>query len=147
MVKDFTEIQKQIITTDKAHVLVSSAAASGKTQTLVGRIKYLLENGVPPEEIVTITFTNNAASVMYERLGYPNGLFIGTVHSYCNYLLRGGAIDTTEIIKEERFNDLFEEIKQNLDCLKHVTHLIVDECMDCSQQQFEFFFYGLHKLN
>ena len=139
MVKDFTEIQKQIITTDKAHVLVSSAAASGKTQTLVGRIKYLLENGVPPEEIVTITFTNNAASVMYERLGYPNGLFIGTVHSYCNYLLRGGAIDTTKIIKEERFNDLFEEIKQNPDCLKHVTHLIVDECMDCSQQQFEFF--------
>ena len=139
MVKDFTEIQKQIITTDKAHVLVSSAAASGKTQTLVGRIKYLLENGVPPEEIVTITFTNNAASVMYKRLGYPNGLFIGTVHSYCNYLLRGGAIDTTKIIKEERFNDLFEEIKQNPDCLKHVTHLIVDECMDCSQQQFEFF--------
>ena len=92
----------------------------------MGRIKYLLENGVPPEEIVTITFTNNAASVMYERLGYPNGLFIGTVHSYCNYLLRGGAIDTTKIIKEERFNDLFEEIKQNPDCLKHVTHLIVD---------------------
>ena len=106
----YTEIQKQVITTDKPHVLVASAAASGKTQTLVGRIKYLLEQGVPPEEIVAITFTNNAASVMYERLGYPNGLFIGTIHSYCNYLLRGNAIDTSKIIEEERFDDLFEEI-------------------------------------
>ena len=136
---NFTNVQKQIITTKESHVLVNSAAASGKTQTLVSRIKYLLNNGVPPEKIVTITFTNNAASVMYERLDYPNGLFIGTVHSYCNYLLRGGAVDTTDIIKEERFDDLFDEIKANTSCLKHVIHLIVDEAMDCSQQQFEFF--------
>ena len=135
----YTEIQKQVITTDKPHVLVASAAASGKTQTLVGRIKYLLEQGVPPEEIVAITFTNNAASVMYERLGYPNGLFIGTIHSYCNYLLRGNAIDTSKIIEEERFDDLFEEIKQNPQCLKPVTHLISDESQDVSRLQFEFY--------
>lgn len=136
---NFTTVQEKIITTNESHVLVNSAAASGKTQTLVGRIKYLLESGVKPEEIVTITFTNNAASVMYERLGFPNGLFIGTVHSYCNYLLRGGAVDTTKILNEERFDDLFKEIKKNTNCLKHVSHLIVDEAMDCSQQQFEFF--------
>lgn len=136
---NFTETQKQIITTDKPYVLVDSASASGKTQTLVARIQYLLDNGVPPEEIVTITFTNNAASVMYERLGYPNGLFIGTVHSYCSYLLRGGAVDITDILNEERFDDLFTEIKQNLNCIKHVSFLCVDECMDCSKEQFEFF--------
>ena len=136
---NFTETQKQIITTNKPHVLVDSASASGKTQTLVARIQYLLDNGVPPEEIVTITFTNNAASVMYERLGYPNGLFIGTVHSYCSHLLRGGAVDITDILNEERFDDLFTEIKQNLNCIKHVSFLCVDECMDCSKEQFEFF--------
>lgn len=136
---NFTKTQKQIITTNKPHVLVDSASASGKTQTLVARIQYLLDNGVPPEEIVTITFTNNAASVMYERLGYPNGLFIGTVHSYCSYLLRGGAVDITNILNEERFDDLFTEIKQNLNCIKHVSFLCVDECMDCSKEQFEFF--------
>ena len=136
---NFTETQKQIITTNKPYVLVDSASASGKTQTLVARIQYLLDNGVPPEEIVTITFTNNAASVMYERLGYPNGLFIGTVHSYCSYLLRGGAVDITNILNEERFDDLFTEIKQNLNCIKHVSFLCVDECMDCSKEQFEFF--------
>ena len=136
---DFTETQKQIITTDKPYVLVASAAASGKTQTLVGRIQYLLNQGVPPEEIVAITFTNNAAAVMFERLGHPNGLFIGTIHSYCNYLLRGNSIDTSKILDEERFDDLFEEIKKNPSCIKHITHLISDEAQDISRLQFEFY--------
>lgn len=137
--EQYTSIQKQIIETTKPHVLVQSSSASGKTRTLVGRLQYLLDNGVPPEEIVAITFTNNAASVMYERLGKPQGLFISTVHSYANYLLRGNAIDTTNIIREERFDDLFEEIKRNQQCLKHVSFLLVDESMDCSKEQFEFF--------
>ena len=137
--EQYTTVQKQIIETTESHVLVQSSSASGKTRTLVGRLKYLLDQGVPPEEIVAITFTNNAASVMYERLGKPQGLFISTVHSYANYLLRGNAIDTTNIIREERFDDLFEEIKRNQQCLKHVSFLLVDESMDCSKEQFEFF--------
>lgn len=135
----FTELQKQIITTDKPHVLVLSSAASGKSAVIVERIRYLLDQGVDPSKIVAITFTNNAASVMYERLGWPNGLFIGTVHSYCNYLLRGGAVDTTDILNEERFDDLFEEIKQNPSCIKHVEHLLLDEAQDSTEAQFEFF--------
>lgn len=136
---NYTEMQKAIIETKEPKVLVLSAAASGKTRTLIGRIKYLLDSGVNPSEIVAITFTNNAASVMYERLGWPDGIFIGTVHSYCNYLLRGGAVDTTDIIQQERFNDLFEEIKKNQDCLKHITYLLVDEAQDSTLEQFEFF--------
>ena len=135
----FTETQKQIITTDKPKVLVLSSAASGKSAVIVERIRYLLEQGVDPSEIVAITFTNNAASVMYERLGYPNGLFIGTVHSYCNYLLRGGAVDTTQILNEERFDDLFEEIKKNPDCIKPIKYLLLDEAQDSTKAQFEFF--------
>ena len=136
---NFTEIQKQIITTDKPKVLVLSSAASGKSAVIVERIRYLLDQGIDPSKIVAITFTNNAASVMYERLGYPNGLFIGTVHSYCNYLLRGGAVDTTKILNEERFDDLFEEIKKNPDCIKPVEHLLLDEAQDSTEAQFEFF--------
>ena len=136
---EYNNVQKRIITTEEPHVLVASAAASGKTKTLVGRIQYLLSKGVPANEIVAITFTNNAASVMYERLGYPNGLFIGTIHSYCNYLLRGNSIDTSKIIQEERFDELFDEIKKNPSCIKHVTHLISDESQDVSTAQFEFY--------
>lgn len=136
--ESFNQTQKEIITTDKPYVLVASAAASGKTKTLVGRLQYLLDSGVDPSEIVAITFTNNAASVMFERLGEPEGLFIGTIHSYANFLLRGGAIDTSTIINQERFDDLFEEIKQNPSCIKHVTHLLLDEAQDSTLQQFMF---------
>ena len=139
MSKKLNNFQKQIVTTKNSHVVVASAAASGKSMVIVERLRYLLEQGVDPFKIIAITFTNNAASVMYERLGRPQGLFIGTVHSYCNYLLRGGAVDTTQIIKEERFDDLFEEIKQNPDCLKHVEYLLVDEVQDSTEMQFEFF--------
>lgn len=132
-------MQKQIITTDKSKVLVSSSAAAGKTACLVERIQYLLDNGVDPSEIVAITFTNNAANEILKRLKNSDGIFVLTIHSFCNYLLRGNAIDTTEILNEERFDDLFEEIKQNPNCLRHVTHLISDETQDVSRQQFEFY--------
>lgn len=136
---ELTRTQEQIVRTDKSKVLVLSSAASGKSRVIVERIKYLLEQGVDPSKIVAITFTNNAASVMYERLGYPNGLFIGTVHSFANYLLRGNAIDTTQILNEERFDDLFEEIKKNPDCIKEVDYLLLDEANDSTGAQFEFF--------
>ena len=136
---ELTKTQEQIVKTNKSKVLVMSSAASGKSRVIVERIKYLLNSGVDPSKIVAITFTNNAASVMYERLGYPNGLFIGSVHSYANYLLRGSAIDTSNILNEERFDDLFEEIKQNPQCIKEVEHLLLDEAADSSKDQFEFF--------
>ena len=136
---NLTELQKQIVTTKEPKVLVMSSAASGKSRVIVERIKYLLGQGVDPSKIVAITFTNNAASVMYERLGYPSGLFIGTVHSYANYLLRGSAIDTTKLLNEERFDDLFEEIKKNPSCIKEVDYLLLDEANDSTKAQFEFF--------
>ena len=136
---NFTETQRKIITTDESKVVVLSSAASGKSAVIVERLRYLLNQGVDPFKIVAITFTNNAASVMYERLDRPQGLFIGTVHSYCNYLLRGGAIDTSKIIQEERFDDLFKELKENLDCIKKVDYLLVDEAQDSTKSQFEFF--------
>lgn len=134
-----TNTQKMIVETKESKVLVSSSAAGGKTTCLVERIRYLLNNGVNPSEIVAITFTNNAAAEILERLNNPDGIFVSTIHSYCNFLLQGNAIDTTDILNEERFDDLFEKIKQNPHCLKHVTHLISDESQDVSKQQFDFY--------
>lgn len=138
-IMELTKAQQQIVTTDKSKVLVLSSAASGKSRVITERIKYLLDNGVKPSKIVAITFTNNAAAVMYERLGNPEGLFIGTVHSYANYLLRAGAMDTQKILDEARFDDLFEEIKLNPQCIQTVDYLLLDEAQDSTQQQFEFF--------
>lgn len=51
--------------------LIIASAGTGKTSTIVGRIGHLLNNGVKPEEILLLTFTNKAAAEMVERLaGY-----------------------------------------------------------------------------
>lgn len=51
--------------------LIIASAGTGKTSTIVGRIGYLLNQGIKPEEILLLTFTNKAAAEMIERLsGY-----------------------------------------------------------------------------
>lgn len=134
-----SKLQQQIITTEEPKVFVNSSAASGKTATLTERVRFLLESGIEPSEIVAITFTNNAAFEMYERLGRPNGLFVGTVHSYCNFLLLSYGIDTRKLLNDEKFDELFPLIQTHPECIKHVTHLLVDEAQDSTQEQFEFF--------
>lgn len=130
--------QKEIVETTENYVVVVASAAAGKTRCITERVRWLLAQGVPAEEIVTITFTNAAAEEISERLDNPPGLFIGTIHSLANYYLRAGGVDTSKVLNDERFDDLFKLIKKNPDCVKHVTHLIVDEAQDSNPQQFEF---------
>ena len=132
--------QKEIIESNESKIVVVSNAATGKTFVLTQRIKYLLEKGVAPESIVAITFTNNAAQEILNRLNNPQGLFIGTVHSYCNYLLRAGGFDTNSLIDNEQFDELFEKLKKHIECIKPVEYLLLDEAQDSSEVQFEFLF-------
>ncbi|MCU0619903.1 MAG: UvrD-helicase domain-containing protein [Gemmatimonadales bacterium] len=75
-------------------LLVLAGAGSGKTRVLTSRIANLIESqGVPPERIFAVTFTNKAAGEMKHRVGQllrrdPAGLWIGTFHSLSARLLR-----------------------------------------------------------
>lgn len=135
---ELSKAQKRIVETTEPYVVVIASAASGKTRCLAERVRWLLNNGIPAEEIVTITFTNAAAEEISERVGNPPGLFIGTIHSLANYYLRAAGVDTSKVLNDERFDDLFKLIKKHPNCIKHVTHLIVDESQDSTPEQFEF---------
>lgn len=78
--------------------VVTSCPGSGKTLTLVERITYLIEQGVRPQNILCITFTNKAAKEMKERICKRLNIkkvnfFIGTFHSLCANILRKFAVN------------------------------------------------------
>ena len=135
---ELSKIQKEIVEAKEPYILVNSCAGSGKTRCLVHRLQYLLNIGVAPSKIVTITFTNAAAEEILDRIARPQGLFVGTIHSYANQLLLMGGVDTSDILDKEQFDKLFSRIKKHPDCIKEVEYLLLDEGQDSTAQQFEF---------
>jgi len=85
--------QYSVVTGAEGPCLVLAGAGSGKTRTLIYRVAYLLEKGIPPENILLVTFTNKAARNMQERIETllntrPRGLWSGTFHHIGNRSLR-----------------------------------------------------------
>ena len=85
--------QYAAVTAKPGPILVIAGAGSGKTRTLTYRVAYLIENGVEPENILLLTFTNKASREMLERVGnlLPRDIsriWGGTFHSVANRLLR-----------------------------------------------------------
>jgi len=77
-------------------MLVVAGAGTGKTTVLIRRIARLVrEEGVRPEEILAVTYTDNAAKEMSERVRAElrgtdvSKLKTKTFHAYCNELLIG----------------------------------------------------------
>ena len=85
--------QLAAVTAPPGPALVIAGAGSGKTRTLTYRVAYLLEQGIPPERILLLTFTNKAAGEMMRRvsdlLGHElRSLWGGTFHSIGARILR-----------------------------------------------------------
>ena len=90
---DLNDQQRAAATALPGPALVIAGAGSGKTRTLIYRVAFLLEQGIPPERILLLTFTNKAAREMMQRVrgllgGDLSALWGGTFHSVGARLLR-----------------------------------------------------------
>lgn len=91
--RELNEQQHAAVTALPGPSLVIAGAGSGKTRTLTYRVAYLLEQGIPPDRILLLTFTNKAAREMMRRVTDLLGselseLWGGTFHSIGNRILR-----------------------------------------------------------
>src|SRR6266516_7155629 len=90
---ELNEQQYAAVTALPGPALVIAGAGSGKTRTLTYRVAYLLEQGIPAERILLLTFTNKAAREMMRRVADLLGqelptLWGGTFHGIGNRILR-----------------------------------------------------------
>lgn len=91
ILSDLTPQQLEAVTHRDGPMLVIAGAGSGKTRVVTRRIAWLINQGVWPQQLLAMTFTNKAAREMRERVEAMVGQapqHIGTFHSCCAHFLR-----------------------------------------------------------
>src|SRR3990167_8987000 len=110
LLSDLDPAQVEAVKQTEGPVLILAGAGSGKTRVLTYKVAYLISQGVRPENILAVTFTNKAANEMKERiiklLDHSSQFivkkksinresstvnrqpFVGTFHAFCAKLLR-----------------------------------------------------------
>ena len=91
--EELNEPQREAVTNTEGPMMIIAGAGSGKTRVLTYRIAHLIEKGVEPFNILSLTFTNKAAKEMRERIEKMVGsearnLWMGTFHSVFAKILR-----------------------------------------------------------
>jgi DNA helicase-2/ATP-dependent DNA helicase PcrA len=125
--------QREAATHQNGPLLIIAGAGAGKTKTVTHRILRLIEQGIAPERILAITFTNKAAKEMRDRVGALLGTseisgnpfatrgmpFMSTFHSLGVYILRnhGSALGLSRYFSIYDKDEALAKIKQALRAL------------------------------
>src|SRR5439155_21886173 len=107
--------QQEATVRDDERNLVVAAAGSGKTRTLIARVRYLLERRVTPTNILAITFTNKAAEEIEDRLKQTSvpvadqesdGVTVSTLHALGKRIVQAATPGPLSIADEHWTNFL-----------------------------------------
>jgi len=126
ILENLNDAQRQAVTAAAEPLLVIAGAGSGKTRVLVHRAAWLIDvEGVSPQSLLAVTFTNKAAAEMRGRieslLNMPVGhLWIGTFHGLAHRLLRrhwreAGLPQNFQIIDSDDQIRLIKRLLKNLE--------------------------------
>jgi superfamily I DNA and RNA helicase len=136
--------QYNVVTEDiYKNIKIIASAGSGKTTTIVCRIKYLIDHGIIPERIMLTTFNVDSAQSMIERIkqifGFLPCITIGTIDSIACRLWNQYFKSTNFIGISEYTTELLNFLKNspNKDkVLGKYDYIFFDEFQDCNVVQF-----------
>ena len=104
------EAQQQILVKDDKNTLVIAGAGSGKTLTIVGKIRYLIERkNIRPYEILCISFTNDATISLKNKLlkSYNYDIEVLTFHKLALKIIK--KYDNINITKPDYLEYIIDE--------------------------------------
>jgi DNA polymerase III epsilon subunit-like protein len=135
--------QYQVVTADmKSNIRVISAAGSGKSSTVICRIKYLMDKGIDPERILLICFNVEAAESLKNKLielfGFIPKINVGNIDSIaCKFYYRYFKQDFHVGINE--YTSYFLKYLQTEDNFisNMYQYVFFDEFHDINMSQFE----------
>lgn len=120
--------QRRSIVSEEDNCLVVSSAGSGKTSSIVGKVKYLTEiKGIAPERILLISYTNKAATELTERMA-TNGLKGYTFHKLAIDIIgkttgtKPSIFDNTDSL----FVDIYHKLLDKSSFKKSIVEYIID---------------------
>lgn len=123
--KALDDQQQTGIVTDEDHNLIIAGAGSGKTLTIVGKVKYLCEvKKYAPQDILLISFTRKAAEEMTTRVSkLINGVEAVTFHKLGLDIIKKCKGFRPDVLEETEFQSFMEEyfskhILDNIDVVK-----------------------------
>lgn len=113
------EAQRLAVTHGEGPLLLLAGPGSGKTYTITQRILYLLESGTPPQRILVITFTKDAAVSMQQRFRKLSPVCLpvnfGTFHSVFYHMLKAsGCIGTEHPLNQSRKKKILLPVLKDL---------------------------------
>jgi DNA helicase IV len=137
--------QREAVIADEDNSLVIAGAGSGKTMTIVAKVKYLVEKlDVPADSILPISFTKKSAEEMKERVNV-RGVSPQTFHKFGLTVLQEVEKRSPKIYDETNNDKLFrkvvEELSKNDDYLSKLNEYILYYAK-IPRSQFEFKTHG-----
>jgi DNA helicase-2/ATP-dependent DNA helicase PcrA len=124
ILEGLNESQKEAVTSIEGSTLVVAGPGTGKTLTIVRRMAFLVHQGIKPERILAVTFTNRAAREMRERAETLMGeqareIFIGTFHLFGLNFLRENFVENFVIYSRDDQANLLRSFTKGLKMKAH----------------------------